>query len=279
MEDIKELWKDPAKRKKILIIGSFVLLVITCLSVGRCTTVHSEPPEPEQPQLQEEIPEVDPEHAMDVDLTDAQLDAYAAMGEEEEGFLGLMASQLWTTETESSSLEVAKYGIRENGDAWSYAVCDVDAYDYEFTRDGIVSSVEARCAFVLLADGTYSHIKIETTRVTYPDGTESIVMDITSPLFKNGSGYQRAQAASELSIDGPSADMLSFIGSSTANLGNALEEYCSVYYPTASAAEWQGTFSYDRSKEAYTWTYRLDNTTRTLLTVTFDKAEKEYSIK
>lgn len=186
-------------------------------------------------------------------------------------FIALLSSNLWTTNNDTSSLvfDDSTYACVVNGqkgEATPYAISALKKN--QVTADGETIN-EYTCSFET-AKGTYILTLQQST-------TDEKLMSLSCDAFNSGA-YVRADAATDFKVEGVPEQVWKVIGSDEKELTKALQEYCSINFPTASSANCMQAMNIDYAEGVADIPFALDNNAKSQVTVTYNFATNAFSV-
>ena len=124
-----------------------------------------------------------------------------------------------------------------------------------------------------VGDGT-SLLYFDT--VTASDG--SVSYSLTSDAFTHAQTYLWVSPAREVSVAGMGDEMLALVDGKGELLAKRLSEYCALYYPTASAAVFNGQATVSWDEGTVSFSVALDTRTQPDIPVTYDKSSLDFEV-
>lgn len=282
MDTLKGLLANVTRRHVLVFL--LVILLFVAFSVSRCVAVHapdnasSEGDGEGVPGIEEASPAEEDEPVLD----DEQKKLYEGYDEQTRNFVNLLAANTWTAQGESRSLTFTDKTFTEAAgqqDGQNEHTFAVSAYerteDTESGVNGETKQTVTHNAAILTDDGTYL---ITLRQITSTAGSQSVGWSVTSNAFRYSDSYTLAKASEGLSISGLNSSFSSLIDNRTDELSQAVSDYCSKYYPTATKAEWSKTTALDWESSTVSTSFRLDNASKTDITVVYDMQSGSFAV-
>ena len=224
-----------------------------------------EAPASEQPAEQQEEPD---------GLTERQHELQARYDGPLEETLAFLEASTWSTPNESASLsfEPGAYAERSAGAEEARVPFAVELATTSVARDS--GAVITRQTLVLdVGEGTSL---LYFYNVTAADG--SVSYSLTSDGFAHAQTYLWVSPAREVAVEGLGEEMLSLVDGRGDLLAQRLSEYCALYYPTASAATFNGQATVSWDEGTVSFSLALDTRTRPDIPVTYDKSTLDFMV-
>ena len=206
------------------------------------------------------IPAVAPARAADagtpVDL-DGELDVdakgiRAGYGTLESDLAAFLQANVWTDSGETQAVRFRELVVE-------VAATEESVHPYVITACSREQGASSETWTFALATDEGTEIAVLTR--TEADGVVAATLEC--PLILGGRRLVLAEAAAELSIDGPDAAWCASYGIDRDALAGALTEYCAKRYPTASEAAWLDAVEIDYAEGTLAIEFALDNASST----------------
>lgn len=289
MEQVREFLNE---HKRTVVFAALAIVLFFGLSASRCASLQLERAQQAQAENQEQQPRGDEpqqraegegapaqseEDAAMEKLTDAQRQRQNSYDERTSELVAVLASNLWTARNDAYYLVFDGTTYTDHspqGEAVHPYV--LNSLSTENSEEGGVKTEETTAAMETDA-GVY--IITCTKEVDMESGDTE--MTISSDAFTVGAqdSYSRnTDATGRLSVTGLGSEMDALFGGNTSGMVEQLQDYCAANMPSATMAAWEGIATCDYNEGVVITTFRLDNSTKSQLSVTYQMDSGAFSV-
>lgn len=265
------------EHKRAALIGLFFLIVfVGCSAVSAVHVATERAREDTAMQAGQEAAGGKQEETEDVPLTDSQKEAIAAYDDETSDFIETLGASVWSAQGGKYTLRFLdndRYIETVNGEAvqHSFAIARID-----FSSD--TSGVEIDT--VVFETDTGTHVVTYTNqKITDGEGsgTSSSSLSSASMFQLKDMGYERADAVENITVKGLNSEITALLDGDTDKLTSEISNWCSVHYPSVTAAQWNGVASIDWESNVVTTDFTLNSENPSTLTVVYKRDAGEFT--
>lgn len=274
MEEMRDFLEE---HKKAVVFAALAIVLFFGLSASRCASLQLERAQQQEQQQQRDAPAPQQEQQDAVQseqdaalarLTDAQRQRQAGYDDATAEFVAMLASNLWTARNDTYYLTFGPTTYTDHspdGEATHpYVVNSLSSK--KSSEDGVETEVSTA------AMETDASVYILTCTKTTDGESGDTEVSISSDAFTVGAqdSYSRdTKATGSLSVSGLGADIDALLGGRTDDMVLQLQDYCAANVPSATMAAWEGIVTCDYNEGVMRTTFRLDNSTKSQLVVTY----------
>lgn len=280
MDMLKEAFANLKARHLVIVL--IVLLVFVGFSAARCVSVHTEAPaETETESVSSGEESSGTPEAEEPELSEEQQDLVDAYDADVTEFVNLLCANAWSAQGETKTVTFTDRSFTEtdsnNGEQVSHTYA-VSSYEESTTTEsganGETQQVTLRNVAILTDSGTY----LLTMRQFNTGSDQGSTWSLTSNGFQYSYSYVLSEASQSLTVSALNSMYEELIGGHTDALRQAVSDYCSRYYPTATEATWTQQANADWASNHVTTTFELNNSSGSEITVVYDMQSGGFTV-
>ncbi|ERL06782.1 hypothetical protein [Olsenella profusa] len=282
---MKEIIRVLKGHRRLALWTAAVMLAIVAGSVARCRAIHPSSASSGEAGAAAEPDAMDSQQQSDEDEADARLPeaALALRASYPDGtrqLVSLLTAHEWTALSETLTLSFSERCMRETREGTT----TLTAY--------VITATSTKTTRETTETGEVVESKVTTFSIETPDG--SYIGTLTQPQFDGGTAtlscdaftnaktYDMAEPSGRISVGVPDDSWCDSVGCKKEDIVEAINDYASAHYPTATSATWLCTAYFDYSTDdgmgSVQLVYALDNQASTHLTVTINLSDKTVSV-
>lgn len=277
MSNLKRTIKEH-KKGSILILC--LLLIFISSSIGSAINVQHKRAETTKNQevTQQPVEQKNEKVKENTDhpLTKEQKQIQKNYDKEDQEFIALLKNSTWSANNGKNNLRFTEttYTEANSGKTTTHT------YVIEHIEKSTDDSGAEKSNLVILTDTGTHILKYTKATGTSAQGNNQIAMLIRSQtMFTTpDSIYQRIEAIDQIKLTNLDKEATIFLGGDK-ELTQAISQYSTTAYPTATEAQWNKTLTMDYETKTITTQFTLNTQTPTIITLTYHTETKQYEIK
>lgn len=209
-------------------------------------------------------------------LTKEQKQIQKNYDKEAQEFIALLKNSTWSANNGKNNLHFTETTYTEANSGKTTTHTYVIEHIEKSTDD---SGAEKNNLVILTDTGTHI-LKYTKATGTSAQGNNQIAMLITSQTMFTTPDiiYQRIEAIDQIKLTNLEKEATIFLGGDK-ELTQAISQYSTTAYPTATEAQWNKTITMDYETKTITTQFTLNTQTPTTITLTYHTETKQYEIK
>lgn len=258
------------KKKIYLGFAIFIIVVLVACGIKYFTTQNTQPNE-----TYEEETGISTQEIVDYQLSSEQTSLIEQYGDEENQVLELLTSNVWAENTNTITFDRAGFTVHQNDSETKYSFAIKEAKNE--TIKGSNNEYTERWTLVSNINGQETLVTLDRF---HPASGAIQEWAFTCDLINYGAVFSRIESSAEFKVLGITDEFTNLVGGSeiTNALQTSINEWCASNAPTASSATLNSTVEIDFNTKTYRYTFSLDDSTLTEITVIQSMVDNSFDI-